>query len=564
MMARMIPNYCITESPGEKKLYNLIRDNPLTKDWVVLHSLHIANHVSKAKGEADFVLLIPNYGIAIFEVKSHKTINVTSGSWYLGSDKIAHESPFVQSEKAMFSIREKLHERLSYLKSVTFLNMCWFTEVPFPKEDTFEWQGWQVLNSNDLETPIDSVLNSFKSGVKHLQKTVNSRIGHISSFGQVQIEAVINCLRPDFEFVMSEKQVRSQRREELIKFVEDQYEALDLISSIPRVIFKGPAGTGKSLLAIEMARRTSLEGKKVRLLCFNTLLAAYLRSQYQNQDLEILTIDAFAYRIASLNTKEPLPKNPIEAINMINFETLWVPQEFRVDFLIIDEAQDTLNSKYFSLLDSSLERGLSAGKWIAFGDFDSQQIYGSQDSLESVKEKFGDIPLASLSKNCRNVIQIGHFVAGILSSMPRWSSFLRTSDNPDPRFISIPPNTDMVPMLDEVIGEFRSQYFSWDEIVVLSPLQIPNPADVFSQSKYSSKFSVIDSRQSGKIGFSTIGRFKGLESSCVIALDLEQLENWSTKNELLYILFTRATDRLATLANNHARAMLIKTVGNSK
>jgi superfamily I DNA and RNA helicase len=119
-------------------------------------------------------------------------------------------------------------------------------------------------------------------------------------------------------------------------------------------------------------------------------------------------------------------------------------------------------------------------------------------------------------------------------------------------------------MLDEVIGEFRSQYFSWDEIVVLSPLEIPNPADVFSQSKYSSKFSAIDSRQSGKIGFSTIGRFKGLESSCVIALDLEQLENWSTKNELLYILFTRATDRLATIANNHARAMLIKTVGNSK
>jgi len=563
-MARMIPNYCVTTSPGEKQLYKILRDDPLTKDWVVLHSLHIANHASKAKGEADFVLLIPKRGIAILEVKSHKTISVTSGSWYLGNDKTVHESPFVQSERAMFSIRERLHQKLSFSKSITFLNMCWFTEVPFSKEGTFEWQGWQVLNNSDLKTPIDSILNSFKSGVDHLQKKINSRISHVSGFSEVQIEAVINCLRPDFEFVMTEKQVRSQRREELIKFAEDQYQALDLISSIPRVVFKGPAGTGKSLLAIEMARRASIEGKKVALLCFNTLLAAYLRSQYQNPNLEISTIDSLAYRIASLNTKKPLPRNPLEALKIIDFETLSVPQEFKVDLLLIDEAQDILNSNYFTLLNSLLEGGLSSGRWIAFGDFDSQQIYSTEESLQSVNERFGDIPLASLTKNCRNVIQIGHFAEGILSSMPKWNSFLRTSDNPDPKLVSIPPNTDMVPMLDEVIGGLRNEHFSWDEIVVLSPLEISNPADLFSESRYANKFSAIDSQQSGQISFSTIGRFKGLESSCVIALDLEQLKNWSTKNELLYILFTRATDRLAIMANNDAQAMLVNTVGNSR
>lgn len=563
-MARMIPNYCVTTSPGEKHLYKLLRDNPLTKDWVVLHSLHIANHVSKAKGEADFVLLIPEHGIATLEVKSHRTVRVTSGSWFLGSDKTAHESPFVQSERAMFSIRERLQKKLSFSKNVTFLNMCWFTEVAFPKESTFEWQAWQVLNSNDLETPVDSILNSFNSGIDHLRNKINSQIGHNPSFNQIQIAAIIDCLRPDFEFALSEKQVRSQRREELIRFVEDQYHALDLIALMPRIVFKGPAGTGKSLLALEMARRASLEGKKVMLLCFNTLLASYLRSQVQNPNLEISTIDSFAYRVASLITKEPLPKNPIEALNMINFASLSVPLELKVDLLIIDEAQDTLNSSYFSLLNSLLEGGLSTGKWIAFGDFDSQQIYGSEDGLKIVMERFGEVPIASLSKNCRNVIQIGHFAEGILSSMPKWNSFLRTSDNPNPRLIAIPPNTDMIPLLDEIIGKLRSEYFSWDEIVVLSPLEIPNPADVFSESKYSKKFSTIDSKQSGQISFSTIGRFKGLESSCVIALDLEQLKNWSTKNELLYILFTRATDRLAIMANNEARSMLVNTVGTSR
>jgi DNA polymerase III delta prime subunit len=563
-MARMIPNYCSTTSPGEKQLYKLLRDDPLTKDWVVLHSLHIANHVSKAKGEADFVLLIPRCGIAIVEVKSHKTVSVSSGSWFLGAEKTAHESPFVQSERAMFSIRERLHQKLSFSKNVTFLNMCWFTEVPFPKENTFEWQDWQVLNSNDLESPVDSILNSFNSGIDHLRKKINTEIGQNSGFNDIQIEAVINSLRPDFEFTLSEKQVRSQRREELIRFVEDQYQALDLISSIPRIIFKGPAGTGKSLLALEMARRASLEGKKVKLVCFNTLLASYLRSQVQNPSLEISTIDSLAHRVASMNAKDPLPKNPIEALQIINFEALSVPSELQVDLLIIDEAQDTLNSVYFDFLNSLLKGGLSAGKWIAFGDFDSQQIYGSEDGLKTVKERFGEVPVASLSKNCRNVIQIGHFAEGILSSMPKWNSFLRTGENPNPKLVNLSPNVDMVPLLDEIINELRDEYFSWDEIVVLSPLEIPNPADVFCESKYSNKFSTIDSRKSGQIGFSTIGRFKGLETSCVIALDLEQLKNWSTKNELLYILFTRATDRLTIMANNEARAMLVNTVGTSR
>jgi len=563
-MARMLPNYCLTESPGEQKLFNLLRDSSETSNWTILHSLHIARHVSKAKGEADFVILIPEMGVMVLEVKSHLKVSVTDGVWNLGSDKAPHESPFVQAERAMFSIRKNLLSKISFAKHTTFLNACWFTGVEFPKRDTFEWKSWQVLNINDLDNPAASLIDSFNNGIEHLQSSINKNIRLNVSFDSLQIALIVDQLRPNFEFTLSEKVIRSERKRQLINFVEDQYAALDYFSLVPRVIFKGPAGTGKSLLAIELAKRSTIQGKRVKVVCFNTLLAETLKGQYSHPLLEIATVDSLGYRFAILDSKNQLPANPLEALREIDFDRIEIPEEHKVDQLIIDEAQDTFNGKYLSLLDSLVKGGMSSGNWVAFGDFDAQRIYWSEDNIEVVKSRFGDIPVAPLSKNCRNVVQIGHFAEGVLPNLPKWSEFLRNGDNPNPELLSIPPETDMVPLLDEIISQFRKEHFAFDEIVVLSPLEIPNPSELFSESQYSEKFVDVDRRKSGRISFSTIGRFKGLDSSCVIAMDLEQLKSWSTRNELLYILFTRPTDRLAIMANEDARRMLIASLGNSK
>ena len=189
-MAKMIPDYCITESPGEEKLFQLLRDSSSTKDWTILHSLHIARHVSKAKGEADFVILIPEMGVLVLEVKRHLKISVTDGVWKFGSENTPHESPFVQAERAMFSIRRNLIERLSFAKHTTFLNVCWFTELDFPKTDAFEWKGWQVLNSDDLKNPANSLIESFENGIKHLQSSISKNIGLNISFNSLQIRSI--------------------------------------------------------------------------------------------------------------------------------------------------------------------------------------------------------------------------------------------------------------------------------------------------------------------------------------------------------------------------------------
>ena len=75
-MARMSPNVISpeTRSEGERRLFKLLRDDPATKGWTVLHSIDIPRHINNVSGEADFVIIVPGRGILILEVKGHYSI----------------------------------------------------------------------------------------------------------------------------------------------------------------------------------------------------------------------------------------------------------------------------------------------------------------------------------------------------------------------------------------------------------------------------------------------------------------------------------------------------------
>jgi hypothetical protein len=555
-MAKMYPNYCIAESPGERKLFTFLHESSKTDGWVVLHSLHIARHISKTKGEADFLVLIPNAGLVVIEVKAHQEIRVKQGSWYFGRDNSPNESPFKQGETAMFSIRKHLVDLNPIFARIPFINVAWFTEIDFPKTNQMEYQDWQVLNITDLDDAAGSLLASMNEGIKHLGSKlgISNLNGH--ALNAETIDSAVQLLRPDFDFAMSEKLFRSERRKELLKFAEDQFVALDIALDNKAAIIKGAAGTGKSVLAVELARRFQAQNKRVALFCFNRLLADELGSQLRDTNVTVSTIDAYALKTAR-EANMSLPQNNIEAIKQIDLTNLHVPSDDKFDVVIIDEAQDILNATFRPLLEESVFGGLAHGQWYAFGDLDAQKIYDQTDSIDYVKNEIRDLPIFPLTRNCRNIIQIGHFAEGLLPAKPKWSSFLRNESHPDPKLIKIDPNQDMTPLLDEIIENCKQIGFSFDDIAVLSPLEIGEPQNVFTESKFATKF-IVGGKKPGKISFTSISKFKGLESPCVILLDLEQLSNWSNRDDLLYVALTRATDRLVILANNSAHLFMTK------
>lgn len=559
-MGRMIPDYCKSESPGEETLFNLLKADPLTKDWVIFHSLHIARHVSKPKGEADFLILIPDTGFILLEVKSHTHIDRVDGTWYFGKAKKIKESPFVQAETAMFSIKDQLNKAFPWTKHRVFLDICWFTDLNFEVEGPVEWAEWQALDVSNLSNAANSLLNSVQKGISHLRDKVSKKVGTSPRMTLSEIDEVVGFLRPNFEFSLSEKQIRQNRQTELVHFLEEQYQALDLCSQMRRVIFNGPAGTGKTLLAEELAKRKSLLGQKVLLVCFNRLLADELKSRLLQHRVTVTTFDSLALSVANTNSTSGAGGNLTE-IQRLGYASLKVSPQNKYDFVIVDEAQDILHADNLGFIDQLLMEGLAKGKWVAFGDFDSQQIYGGANLLEITQDLYGDIPLASLTQNCRNTIQIGAFTESTLPKAPKWSKFRREGDNPTPKLFTIGEEVNIAGVLDQVIDSLRAEKFTYDDIVVLSPSYIDFPDDLYSESKYANKFVTAKDRQPGKIAFTSIAKFKGLDSACVIAMDLEVLEAWPQKDEYLYVLFTRARDRLSIMATPDASKMLKKNLG---
>ena len=80
-MARLIPSFFDDRTPpGERDVFNMLAAGP--DDWVALHSLDLAPWNRGLRTEIDFVVIVPDTGVACLEVKSHDSISFENGQWH--------------------------------------------------------------------------------------------------------------------------------------------------------------------------------------------------------------------------------------------------------------------------------------------------------------------------------------------------------------------------------------------------------------------------------------------------------------------------------------------------
>ncbi len=79
---RMLPPYIGTEtkSNGERKLFDLLKYLEYPDNVVCFHSLNLPEHLYKAAGELDFVIIMPG-GVFILEVKGGG-VTFKDGIWH--------------------------------------------------------------------------------------------------------------------------------------------------------------------------------------------------------------------------------------------------------------------------------------------------------------------------------------------------------------------------------------------------------------------------------------------------------------------------------------------------
>src|SRR3954452_19369565 len=275
-MARMIP--CLLgadkRSPGEHDVFRRLRDDPDTADWIVLHSFNLPRHRTQVQGEADFVVLAPGLGMLCVEVKAHRRVaRDADGRWRLGGDPPVSRSPFKQADDNMRSLLDVLRERRrAEADAIVAWSAVRFTHCEF-RVPAVEWNSWEALDSRDLHRRPVSALIADVLGHARAELPFKALDGVPT---KQECQAIASALRPRFEVIQPAAQRRSEQEEDLRAYTEEQYTALDGMARYRRVIFEGPAGTGKTILALESARRAAAGGKRVGLMCFNRLLGQWL------------------------------------------------------------------------------------------------------------------------------------------------------------------------------------------------------------------------------------------------------------------------------------------------
>ncbi len=572
-MARMIPPVipAAIPSPGEREIFTRLQDEPATKDWIVLHSLDIAHHVRQVAGEADFVIIVPALGVLCLEVKACYSLRREDGLWYYGHNPQGDpRGPFKQSSEGMHSLRQQVVRSDPTLSRVPFWSAVTFPYIEFAGTSD-EWHSWQVIDAlrfrrQPFATLISGILRNARSYLSSLPATRWFRQSDRYP-DQQQAAAIARILRPSFEFSEKPPDRHARKQAEILRYTEEQFAALDAMADNQRVLFSGPAGTGKTVLALEAARRASNIGERVLLLCFNRLLGRWL-SQHPVAKCEAVTARTFhQYLLGFADIASPPDPDdtfwkvelPEAVIAKLVDEHTGVAQ---FDILVVDELQDLLTPSFLDVCDLILKGGLAVGQWMLFGDFERQMLYGQDRNFaqELLRTRLGAFAKCSLRINCRNTPRVATLSHLLGKLTPDYSRILRPDDRVEPVITYYATPSQQRKQLVSILERLYRDSFSGEDIVILSPKAGSRCAAASIADKpWSERLAPYEEAAPGQIRFTTIQSFKGLDSPAIVVTDIEHLAS-ELFSSLFYVATTRALERLSIVVHETAKPDILQSL----
>jgi len=362
------------QSDAERKIARILSAIP-EPDCVAFWSKKLRTHPTKQQSEADFVILWKGV-VLVIEAKGGG-VKKFEGRWY-SSDRrgdwhLLRESPMDQAQSAAYALREIL--RSMNAGWVRLGAMVVTPDIEHPPE-SIEWKGSQWLakesmNRGGLAAGLDAAKADLRppspgAKVESLAKVRDAL------FGEFALLPVIDAQRGA---VIDEQNLATF----------GQARVLSGLSRNQRILVRGGAGTGKSLVLAEAAKQEAEEGRSVLITFRSPGLRSLFESRVSGSRVAVKSFD-------ELDAGE------------------------KCDVLLVDEAQDLMSADAIDRLDQALTGGIAGGRWRMFLDHNNQaQVDGRFDPevLELVSAEAMDY---SLNTNVRNTKAIVHVVQEYLGA----------------------------------------------------------------------------------------------------------------------------------------------------
>jgi hypothetical protein len=522
---RMIPNIPYgTHSQAEKRVFDKLRSMSFSDrpgGYTAYHSLNLTRHARKRFGEIDFLICGPK-GLFVIEVKGGG-VSYSDGVWHYlnrhGEDNTSREGPFKQAESALHGLLADLREHIpshvldhfSIGYGVIFPDCKWNTNGAEWDPSTIADQG----DFNGLEKWFESLFRYWRD------KDGGKRLADKSSLATVS-----RYLRPEFEAVISLFAQSQAAEEDIARLTEDQLNMVDIVDANSQVLCSGGAGTGKTFMAMELARRWTSEGKNVLLTCKSPYLKNFLANRFAMPRLTVSL--ASSARISCRRA------------GVTSF-----------DALIVDEGQDLFDMESLDYLEPVINGGLAEGVWCFFYDKNNQAgLYSEYEPeafeyLESLNP--AHIPL---STNCRNTRVILERVQNTLGAD---MGVIGVGEGPRIReHLATSVSTTAEILTQEIIELIDQGGLTPANVTILSPFKFEESSLDGLSEKLLRKIMILDEHSVGsfpppQISFSTISDFKGLENEAIIIVDLPKPKTKKVNVTPYYVAMSRARSVLSLI-----------------
>lgn len=545
-MARMIPPCLAPETPSsaERRTYDRFRAE-LPDSWTVIHGQRFLlppNPDAPAReGEVDFLVLNPAGGLLALEVKGGRVQRGASG--WVSVDRYDQRhgipDPIQQAQNAVHKIIDYLASSPDFGgKGFRCRLFGWGVVLPdteCPRDMGPDLPRSLILDRTDfleVRRAIDRMFAYW--GESRLPAPADGRAGtRRHTFSREGAQALVASLFERFPPASTLAVQFKEENQKLVRLTEEQMVVLDSLGAHKRAAIEGAAGTGKTVLALEKARRLAKSGAGVLLLCFNRPLSADLRRQVEGLEIDGLRVETFHDFCRRTAQRAKLPFEPKagreratwfwarEAPMRLSEALERLPDE-RYDAIVVDEGQDFLPD-WWPRLDQALKEGRE-GTLYAFYD-PNQDIYagGPPAALEVIETR--------LVHNCRNTARIAEYAAESINV-----EALVKRGAPEGMPVEVLPcdgDDDIV----QRVGD-RLRRLIVDEgveparIAVVSTRTLKNSP--FARDRRAGDFQFVNLDDTGnwtsqtsshgapvrQVVFDTLDRFKGLERDVVLLLDL--------------------------------------------
>tara|TARA_A100001391_G_scaffold205236_1_gene204284 strand:+ start:13723 stop:15417 length:1695 start_codon:yes stop_codon:yes gene_type:complete len=329
-------------------------------------------------------------------------------------------------------------------------------------------------------------------------------------------------------------------RERLCILEPTQFHILETIADIPRAEVRGGAGTGKTIVAIEEARRATAEGVRTLLTCHGRALSFELARKAGTH--EYLTVGSFhsvclqTVEMAGLDVPAP-PRNQAffdSELPGLFVDALAARPDLRWQHIVVDEAQD-FHEAWWVAIEAALVPG---GTLRVFSDT-NQRVYADR----SVPARDLQLIPIRLFRNLRNTRAI-HAAAAVHYDGPEIIS--EGPDGLDVRWIEADTAAEMV---KAAYAEVRKLVYQEEvapgDIAVLLPNATWVENFQIASSRSHLEFADCTDLRTERIVVDTARRFKGLERPATVVV---MADSDMTRVEMAYVAFSRARYCLSVVA----------------